>query len=185
MDKLDSPRDLTKPSWRYTATKAWTEFGRDQCTDLAAALTYYSVLALFPALLALVSLLGVFGQGESTTSSMLDLLRQVGASGAADQLRGPIHSMTQSKGAGLGLVLGVLGALWSASGYVGAFGRAMNRVYQVEEGRPFWKLRPQQVLITIAAVILAALVLVGLVVSGPVARTIGDTIGLGSTAVLV
>jgi membrane protein len=183
--KVDSPPQLDKPAWTYTARKALAEFGRDQCTDLAAALTYYAVLALFPGLLALVSLLGVFGQGESTTSTLLDMLRQVGAGSAADQLRGPITQMTSSHAAGLGLVLGIVGALWSASGYVGAFGRAMNRIYQIDEGRPFWKLRPIQLLVTLVGVVLVALVLLGLVVTGPVARTVGDTIGLGSTAVTV
>ena len=184
-EKVDSPPQLGKPAWTYTAKKAWAEFGRDQCTDLAAALTYYAVLAVFPGLLALVSLLGVFGQGKSTTSTMLDMLRQLGASGAADQLRGPIDQMTSSHAAGLGLVVGILGALWSASGYVGAFGRAMNRIYQIDEGRPFWKLRPVQLLVTLVGILLVAFVLVGLVVTGPVARTVGDTIGLGGTAVTV
>ena len=183
--KPESPPDLDKGSWTYTAKKAWTEFGRDQCTDLAAALTYYAVLAIFPALLALVSLLGIFGQGESTTKAMLDLIRQIGQGDAADQLRGPISQMTQANRAGFALVFGILGALWSASGYVGAFGRAMNRMYQIDEGRPFWKLRPLQVLITVVGVLLAALVLVGLVISGPVAESVGDVIGLGSTAVTV
>jgi membrane protein len=183
--KPDTPADLTKPSWTYTFKKAFTEFGRDQCTDLAAALTYYAVLALFPALLALVSLLGVFGQGESTTSAMLDMIRQIGQGNAADQLRGPISQMTQANSAGFALVFGLLGALWSASGYVGAFGRAMNRVYQIDEGRPVWKLRPLQLLITLVGVLLVALVLVGLVVSGPVARAVGEAVGLGDAAVTV
>ena len=183
--KPDSPDDLTKPSWRYTAKRAWAEFNADHCTDLAAALTYYAVLALFPALLALVSLLGIFGQGESTTQTMLDMVRDLGQSDVADQLEGPINQMTQTGAAGFALVAGVLGALWSASGYVGAFGRASNRIYEIDEGRPFWKLRPLQLLLTLAGIVLVGLVLVGLVVSGPVARTVGDTIGLGSTAVTV
>jgi membrane protein len=183
--KPDSPGDLTKPSWKYTAKKAWAEFTNDGCTDLAAALTYYSVLSLFPALLALVSLLGVFGQGESTTTALLDMVRDLGQGNAADQLEGPINQMTQANAAGLALVAGLAGALWSASGYVGAFGRALNRIYQIDEGRPFWKLRPLQLLLTLVGVILVALVLLALVISGPLARTVGETIGLGSTAVTV
>ncbi|GGB73731.1 ribonuclease BN [Knoellia flava TL1] len=181
--KPDSLGDITKPSWKYTAKKAWAEFTADGCTDLAAALTYYSVLSLFPALLALVSLLGVFGQGESTTTALLDMVRDLGQANAADQLEGPINQMTQANAAGLALVAGLAGALWSASGYVGAFGRAMNRIYQIDEGRPFWKLRPVQLLITLVGVIMVALVLVALVVSGPLAETVGETIGLGSSAV--
>jgi membrane protein len=183
--KPDSPTDLTRRAWTYTLKKAVAEFGRDECMDLAAALTYYAVLAVFPAMLALVSLLGVFGQGTSTTNAMLDLVRQLGQANAADVLRGPIEQMTQAPAAGLALLIGLLGALWSASAYVGAFGRAMNRIYQVDEGRPAWKLRPLQLLITLGGIVAVALVLVGLVVSGPVARTLGDTLGLGATTVTV
>ena len=180
--KPDSPKDIDKPGWKYTAKAAFGEFQRDQCTDLAAALTYYSVLSVFPAILALVSLLGFFGQGESTTTALLDIVRQLGQGQVADQLKGPIDQIVNARGAGLALVVGLVGAIWSASGYVGAFGRAMNRVYQVDEGRPIWKLRPVVLLITVGLVIMAALVLVGLVVSGPVATAIGDAVGLGDLA---
>jgi membrane protein len=180
--KPDSPSDIDKPGWKYTAKAAFGEFQRDQCTDLAAALTYYSVLSVFPAILALVSLLGFFGQGESTTTALLDIVRQLGQGQVADQLKGPIDQIVNARGAGLALVVGLVGAIWSASGYVGAFGRAMNRVYQVDEGRPIWKLRPVVLLITVGLVIMAALVLVGLVVSGPVATAIGDAVGLGDLA---
>jgi membrane protein len=183
--KPESPTDLAKPSWALTGRNALAEFGQDECTDLAAALTYYAVLSLFPALLALVSLLGVVGQSESTTKAMLDLVRQLGQTNAADQLRGPIEEMTRSHVAGLGLVLGIVGALWAASGYVGAFGRAMNRIYGVAEGRPVWKLRPVQLVVTVVLVLLTALVLVGLVVSGPVAHSVGDLVGAGSTLVTI
>ena len=180
--KPDSPTDIDKPGWRYTAKAAFGEFQRDQCTDLAAALTYYSVLSVFPAILALVSLLGLFGQGESTTTALLDIVRQLGQGEVAKQLQGPIDQIVMARGAGLAFVVGLVGAIWSASGYVGAFGRAMNRVYQVDEGRPIWKLRPVVVLLTIGLVIMAALVLVGLVVSGPVATAIGDAVGLGEAS---
>ena len=177
--KPESPTDIGKAGWRFTAKAAVAEFQRDQCTDLAAALTYYSVLSVFPAMLALVSLLGVFGQGKETTDAMLDLLDQLGQGEIAAQLKEPIDAMVQSQAAGVALVIGVGGALWSASGYVGAFGRSMNRVYQVQEGRPVWKLRPVVLLVTLGLVVMAALVLLGLVVSGPIARTLGDAIGFG------
>ncbi|MBM6402306.1 YihY/virulence factor BrkB family protein [Phycicoccus sonneratiae] len=181
----DSPTDVSPRGWRTTATSAFSEFQRDQCTDLAAALTYYSVLAVFPAILALVSLLGVFGQGESTTQALLDVVRQLGQTDAAAQLEEPVRAMVGASGAGFALVLGIATALFSASGYVGAFGRAMNRVYQVPEGRPVWKLRPQQVLITLGLVLMAAIVLVGLVVSGPLAKVVGSRIGLEDATVTV
>lgn len=183
--KPDSPTDIPGPGWRYTAKAAFAEFQRDQCTDLAAALTYYSVLSVFPAMLALVSLLGVFGQGEATTQALLDLVRELGQDDVATQLEDPIDAMVQAPGAGFALVLGVGTALFSASGYVGAFGRAVNRIYQVDEGRPVWKLRPQQVAITLGLVVMAGLVLVGLVVSGPIAEGVGDLVGLGDQSVAV
>ena len=147
-------------------------------------MTYYAVLALFPALLALVSLLGLFGQAGKT-DQLVQVLSDMGAGSVADTIRGPLAQLTENSSAGLGLIIGIAGALWSASGYVGAFGRSMNRIYEIQEGRPFWKLRPLMIIITLAAVILAGLVAIGLVVSGPVARAIGEAIGLGDTAVTV
>jgi membrane protein len=182
--KPETPTKLTKPAWKYIARKTFREFSDDQCTDLAAALTYYAVLALFPALLALVSLLGLFGQAGKT-DQLVQVLSDMGAGSVADTIRGPLAQLTENSSAGLGLIIGIAGALWSASGYVGAFGRSMNRIYEIQEGRPFWKLRPLMIIITLAAVILAGLVAIGLVVSGPVARAIGEAIGLGDTAVTV
>ena len=183
-DQPDTPADLKKPSWKYIAGKTLREFSKDECTDLAAALTYYAVLALFPALLAMVSLLGLIGQ-ESTTQSLLDILDQVGAGSVANTIEQPLQDITANSAAGIGLIIGLAGALWSASGYVGAFGRAMNRVYEIDEGRPFWKLRPLMIVVTLIAVILAGAIAVGLVVTGPLSRAIGDAIGLGDTAVTV
>ena len=182
--KPESPTKLTTPSWKYIARKTLREFSDDQCTDLAAALTYYSVLALFPALLALVSLLGIFGQAGKT-DQLIGVLSDMGAGSVADTIKGPLEQLTTNSSTGLALVIGIAGALWSASGYVGAFGRAMNRIYEIAEGRPFWKLRPLMIIITLAAVILAGLVAIGLVVSGPLARAIGDAIGLGDTAITI
>jgi membrane protein len=176
--KADSPQDLPTRTWRYSLKSAFAEFQRDQCTDLAAALTYYSVLSIFPALLALLSLLGVFGRGESTVDTLLGILGDLGQEQVAEQLRGPIEAMVGGRGAGLALFLGIATALFSASAYVGAFGRAMNRVYGIDEGRPIWKLRPLMFVVTMGLVVLAALVLVGLVVSGGVADSIGNAVGL-------
>ncbi|MGX6510937.1 YihY/virulence factor BrkB family protein [Rhodococcus sp. SJ-2] len=183
--KPDSPTDLAKPSWKYVLRRTVGEFGRDQCTDLAAALTYYAVLSLFPALLVLVSLLGVFGQGQNTVDTVLQMIEDVGPSSAVDTLRGPIEQLVQAPTAGFALIIGLLGALWSASGYVGAFGRAMNRIYEIEEGRPVWKLRPLMLLVTALALVAAGATALMLVVSGPVARAIGEAVGLGDTAVTV
>jgi len=178
-EKPESPTDLGKAGWRFTGKAALAEFQRDQCTDLAAALTYYSVLSVFPAILALVSLLGVFGQGKATTDALLDVLDRLGQDQVAALVEEPINAMSTSQAAGITLVIGLGGALWGASGYVGAFGRSLNRIYQVAEGRPVWKLRPVVLLITLGLVVMAALVLVGLAVSGPIAQAIGDVVGLG------
>jgi membrane protein len=180
--KPDSPADLSKPSILYVLRKTVREFGTDQCTDLAAALTYYAVLSLFPALVVVVSLLGVFGQGQRTTDAVLQIIDDLGPSSAVDALRDPIQQLVESPSAGFALVVGIGGALWSASGYVGAFGRAMNRIYEVEEGRPVWKLRPLQLLLTLVGLIAAAAVAFMLAVSGPVAKAIGDAIGAGEVA---
>ena len=139
----DSPTDLSRRSWRYVLRRTVREFGDDHCTDLAAALTYYAVLALFPAAIALISLLGVVGQGQSSVDNIIEVLQPLVSSSTLDTIQPALESIATSQRAGLGLVVGVLGALWSASGYVGAFGRAMNTVYEIDEGRPFWKLRPR------------------------------------------
>ncbi|GHG50324.1 hypothetical protein GCM10012320_18870 [Sinomonas cellulolyticus] len=182
--KPDRIRDLKKPSWMYVGRKAVREFGNDACTDLAAALTYYSVLSLFPALLALVSLLGLFGQADKTASGMLDIVQSVAPGSSVDAVRGVVEELVNSPAAGLALVGGVVGALWTASGYVGAFGRAMNRIYEVEEGRGFVKLRGTMLALTVAAVIIVAIISAMLVLSGPVASAVGSVIGLGPTAVI-
>ena len=183
--KPQSPTELTKSSWLYVLRSTARQFSRDQCTDLAAALTYYAVLSLFPAILAVVSLLGVFGQGQSTVDAVLQIVGALGPSSAVDTLRGPIQQLVQAPAAGFALIAGIAGALWSASGYVGAFGRAMNRMYEVDEGRPVWKLRPVMLLVTIVEVTLIGCAAAMLAISGPVARAIGDVIGAGDTALTV
>jgi len=182
--KPDDISDLTKPSWKYVARKTLREFLDDQCTDLAAALTYYGVLAIFPALLAVISLVGLVGDPQETTQALLGVADDLGLP-TGGQLEQTIMDLAQAPAAGLGLVTGLLGALWSASGYVTAFSRAMNRMYEVGEGRPFWKLRPIMLLITLIAVVILAIVALALVVSGPLAEAIGNAIGLGDVALTV
>ena len=183
--KPDDPTDLEARSWKYVVRKTLREFSADGCTDIAAALTYYAVLALFPALIALMSLVGLLGQGRESADTVVQILRDVGAGGAADSLEPTLTELSGGSGAGLALVTGLLAALWSASGYVGAFGRAMNRMYEIGEGRPVWKLRPLLLLVTAVMVVLAALVLVALVLTGPAAEAVGDALGIGEVAVTV
>src|SRR5690606_1377794 len=161
------------------------EFGDDECLDLAAALTYYSVLAIFPAVVALTALLGVVGQAEESIDTILNILKPLLSDDMLGNVDPVIRQLAESRAAGVALVAGLLGALWSASAYVNAFSRAMNRIYEVDEGRPIWKLRPQMMLVTLVSIVLLALASILLVVSGGLARSIGDVLGLGDTAVLV
>ena len=184
-DKPEKPTEIHKQSWKFIGRKVVREFSDDQCTDLAAALTYYAVLALFPAIVALISIVGVVGQPTAVQDAMTDIVKPLVSGQTFNILNDAVTQLTSSSAAGIGLVVGLALALWSASGYVGAFGRAMNRIYEIDEGRPFWKLRPVQLLVTLIAVLLIAVVLVALVLSGPLATTVGNTIGLGSTAVTI
>lgn len=183
--KPDSPTDLQKPSWKYTLKKSINEFMRDQCLDLAAALTYFAVLSIFPALLALVSLLGVFGQGQQSVQYIMGIVGQFAPDEAVAQVQPVIDQMVNTQAAGFALITGLVIALWSASNYINAFSRAMNRVYNIDEGRPIWKLRPLFLVLTLLILVLVGVVVVGLIVSGPVAQAVGDLIGLGSLTVMV
>jgi membrane protein len=160
------------------------EFRADNLTDWAAALTYYGVMSLFPMLIVFVALIGLLGQYPQTSDALLRIVGDIGPSSAVDTFRKPIEGVVQQKGgAGALIGVGLLAALWSASGYVGAFMRASNAIYEVQEGRPFWKLRPLQVAVTIVLVALIALVALAIILTGSVARAVGDRIGLGQTAV--
>ncbi|WP_028280306.1 YihY/virulence factor BrkB family protein [Arthrobacter sp. H5] len=183
--KPDDPTDIRRPAWGYVFKRTLREFSKDQCTDIAASLTYYAVLSIFPALLALVSILGVVGQVEATTAQLVTIVDGVAPGADTALLESTVQQLASSSTAGLTLVVGILGAVWSASGYVGAFGRAMNRVYEVEEGRPFWKLRPTMLGVTVVVLLLVVLMALLLVLSGPVAESVGNAIGLGATALLV
>jgi len=182
--KPDNPTDLKKPTLVYTLKKTLREFMSDQCTDLAASLTYYSVLALFPGLLAVVSLLGLVGQADNTIKTLLQIIGNIGSDQVVDLIKEPLEGLVRSPAAPITFIVGVLGALWSASGYVGAFGRSMNRIYNVREGRPIWKLRPTMLGVTVTTVVLLVVGLLVLV-SGPLARSFGDVIGLGDVAATV
>lgn len=183
--KPDSLGEVRKPSWKYVLKKTVREFSDDQCPDLAAALTYFAVLSMFPALIAVFSLLGVIGQGQQAADAVLGIVDQVAPGSASDTLRGPIEELASSQAAGLALISGVVLAVWSASGYVGAFSRAMNRVWEIDEGRPFWKLKPAQLAVTLFAIALVVVALVLLIVSGPVAEAVGQAIGIGEVGLLI
>jgi membrane protein len=183
-DEPGGPTELSPRSWWWAVKRTVSRFREEELTDAAAALTYYGVLSIFPTLLVLVSILGLIG--ESATGPLLDNITDVAPGPAGEILTNAIEEISAGQGAaGLAFVLGLIGALWSASGYVGAFSRASNRIYEVGEGRPFWKLRPLQIGITIVLVLLLAVSGIAVVITGPLAREIGDVVGAGDTAVLL
>jgi membrane protein len=183
-DGPDHPGQMPRRSWGGVLKRTFTEFKADNLTDWAAALTYYGIQALFPALLVLVSILGLLGSG--TTQSLIDNLGAVAPGTAKDTITSAIRNLQSSKSsAGILFIVGLVAALWSASSYIGAFTRASNSIYEVGEGRPFWKLRPQQMLITLVMVVLLAVSAFAVVITGGLAEQVGKLIGVGSTAVQV
>ena len=179
---ITKPTELTRRAWWHALRDAAKAFQAKSLTDNAAALTYYSVLSIFPGLIVLVSLLGVLGT-QGSVDTLLNIADDLGSSSAVDTLRGPIQNIVnQSGGAGVALIIGIAAALWSASGYIGAFMRASNEIYEVKEERPFYKQRPLQLLITLVMTLAVAIVLTLLVVTGPLAQAIGDEIGVGVAA---
>jgi membrane protein len=176
--------EVSKTSLGATLKRTLTEFQEDNLSDWAAALTYYGLLSLFPALIAMVSLIGIFGDPQTTTRKLTEIITEIGPESGAETFEGPIKSIVENQSAaGFAFVLGLAAALWSASGYVGAFTRASNIIYETPEGRPFWKLRPLQIAVTLAMIVMMALLAVGLVLTGPVVEAVANPIGLSSTAV--
>jgi membrane protein len=170
------------PTTMGTAKRTLKEFSEDGLTDWAAALTYYGVLALFPALIALLSLIGLLTDPKTLTDALTAVVPQQSA-----RTLGPVIDQLAGNTApvGFGLVLGLAGAVWSASGYVGAFTRAANVVYETPEGRKIWKLKPLQLLVTLIGILFAAVIVAMLVLSGPVVDAVGRAIGLGETAMTI
>jgi membrane protein len=168
--------------WWPVLKRTVKEFKEDNLTDWAAALTYYGVLAIFPALIVLVSILGLVG--ESATQPLIDNLGTVAPGPAKEIVTSAIENLQGDQGAaGVLFVIGLLAALWSASGYVAAFMRASNAIYDIEEGRPVWKTLPVRVLLTLVLLLLLAISTVAVVLTGSLAEKVGDLVGLGSTAV--
>ncbi|GAA2436054.1 YihY/virulence factor BrkB family protein [Streptomyces macrosporus] len=180
----DEPSDLPKKSWKGVLKRTVAEFRDDNLTDWAAALTYYGVLSIFPALLALVSVLGVIGR--SAIQPLIDNVATLAPGEVRDILVSMLRQLQNNQGgAGIALIIGVAVALWSASGYVAAFMRASNAVYDIEEGRPIWKKLPVRLGVTVALLVMLALSSFAVVLTGDLSRRIGDLVGLGDTAVSV
>jgi membrane protein len=171
-------------AWGGVLKRTVREFQEDNLTDWAAALTYYGVLAIFPALLVIVSVLGLIGQ--SATQPLIDNLGTVAPGPAKDIISNGIKNIQDNQGAaGVFFAIGLLGAVWSASGYIGAFMRASNAIYEMPEGRPIWKTLPIRVGLTVVLMVLTAVTAIGVTVSGGLAREVGKLVGVGDTAVQV
>jgi membrane protein len=161
-----------------------SEFKEDNLTDWAAALTYYGILSIFPALLVLLSILGLIG--TSATQPLLDNLADVAPGPAQEILTSAVQNLQESQGAaGILFVVGLAGAIWAASGYVAAFTRASNAIYDVDEGRPIWKTLPLRVVLTVVLVVLLAICAIAVVVTGGLAEKAGELLGVGETLVTV
>jgi membrane protein len=180
----EGPTDLSGRSWIGVLKRTVSEFRDDNLTDWAAALTYYAVLAIFPALIVLVSVLGLIG--ESATRPLIDNLGTVAPGPAKDIFTSAIENIQGSQGAaGVFFVVGLLAAIWSASGYIAAFMRASNAIYDIEEGRPLWKTLPLRVGLTLLLMVLTAVSAIGVTISGGLAKEVGNLIGVGDTGVQV
>lgn len=192
-EEIDRPRytpDTTaKADWKVALKRALSKFGSDGCTDLAAALTYRSMQALFPGLIAVLSLLNLFGNGKKTAGDVVDKLAAIigkqPGDPSLDGIKHFIENVTTQGGGAIAFVVGLLLALNSASGYVAAFSKATNKMYDIREGRSTIKLKASLFLVTAIDVVLMLVVIFAIVTTGAVAKEIGDSVGLGSTAVTV
>jgi membrane protein len=184
MHAPEGPTDLKAASLVSVLKRTVREFREDGLTDWAAALTYYSILAIFPALIVLFSVLGLIG--DSATQPLIDNLEELAPGPAREIVTDAIRNLQSSQGsAGVLFVVGVAVALWSASGYVAAFMRASNAIYDIEEGRPIWKTLPVRIGLTVALLVLVGISAFAVVLTGGLAEQMGDLVGLGSTAVTV
>ena len=178
MPDHDSPAQLSHDDWRVILTRTWHEFRINQVYDIAAALTYYAVLATFPAILATLALLGIFGSAEAVANDVLRVIEELGGSSVVDPLREPIEQLLNASHAATAFFVGLIAALWATSGFVGAFGRGMNRIYGVEEGRPFWRMRPVMIGISAILLVLATVSGFAIVLTGPIAESAAHVLGL-------
>jgi len=180
----ESPSDLKREAWGKVLKRTIAAFRKNNLTVWAAALTYYGVLSIFPALLALVSILGLIG--KSATQPLINNLSSVASGPAKQIITSAIQNLQSGRGgAGVLFVVALAGALWSASGYVAAFMQGSNVIYGVGEGRPIWKTVPTRLLTTLVLLLLLALAAVGVTFTGGLATQAGKLLGAGSSAVTI
>jgi membrane protein len=182
MAEPQRPTDLPGGSWWAAVKRTVREFQVDNLKDWAAALTYYGMLSIFPALLVLVSLVDLAGKG--TSQALLDNLGQVAPGSVNQILAAAIRNLQQTRGsAGVLALVGLAAAVWSASSYIAAFMRASNAIYDVPEGRPVWKTLPIRLGVTLVVMVLLAVSAVAVVATGGLADRIGRLLGVGPAAV--
>lgn len=180
----EAPTDLPKKSWPAILKRTIKQFSDDKLSRWAAALTYFSVLSLFPMLLALISVLGLIGQ--SATGPLLSNVESL-APGPAREILTNVLSNLQSGGGGstVAFVVGLAAAIWAASAYIAAFMDASNVVWDAPEGRPLWKKIPVRLGITIVLLIMLTATGLAVVFTGPLAHRIGDVVGVGGAALTI
>jgi membrane protein len=180
----DTPTKLPGKAWWGALRRTFKEFMDDDLLDWAAALTYYSVLSIFPGIVVLTAIVGLLG--ESATQPLIENVQALAPGGARDTVVDVMKELQSSSSvAGPVAIIGLLSALWAASGYIGGYIRASNAIYDVEEGRPVWKTLPLRIFLTLAMVVLLAATALGVVLTGDIADRVGHLLGIGSTGVLV
>ena len=178
MTHEDSPIRVSRHEWRLIAVRTWHEFRINQSADIASALTYYAVLTVFPAALAGLAILGAFGTAQDVTRDVLAVVSGLGGDAIAGALGEPVEQLLDASNQWFAIIVGLAGALWTTSGYLGVFGRGMNRIMNVGEGRPFWKSRPLMLLVAVAALALSGAIALILLLSGPIADAAARSLGM-------
>lgn len=176
-----TPRRLSRPAWRLVLRTTIRGAVRHQLFDQAAALTYYAVLSLAPSLVALISISAIFGEGRRSADALLETVSDVAPDSAIALLKQPLENFAASPSVGYALAASIVIAIWATSSYVAAFGRSLNRIYGIEEGRTIWKVRSLDVLIAVVVMVLALVTVAALVLSDPVADNLGAALGIGAT----
>lgn len=180
-----SPRKLSRDAWKLVFRLTFRGFITHGLIDMAASLTYYGVLALAPSLVALVSLGATFGDGRKSADALLASIQTVAPGSALTLLRAPLEKFGDSPAVGYALIGGLAVAIWATSSFVAAFGRSLNRIYEIPEGRPIWKLKPFQILVALVVIVLVLITITVLVLSGPVTAGLGQALNIGQTPVIL
>ncbi|WP_297007749.1 YihY/virulence factor BrkB family protein [uncultured Corynebacterium sp.] len=177
--------DTASPAWRRIPGRAVRRFVDQDFVDFVGSLAFRALLALFPGLIALVSILALFGQSEESVIRLLNDVEAVTPEHSWESVRPVLESILRTPQAGLGLVIGLVTTLWTASGYIKTFSRTMNAVYGITEGRGLFKWNMQMYLLTGLFLLLAAVGLIVSVVAGPVAEAVGELIHLETAVITV